>query len=87
MSGRSPLTCPSKPSVVRLLPSLRLCCYILASLCGWFAAFMYTQKEIIEHDAVINAHYGQHYDIATKLAQSIHDFSMVYVPSLTALWI
>jgi len=48
---------------------------------------MYTQKEIIEHDAVINAHYGQHYDIATKLAQSIHDFSMVYVPSLTALWI
>jgi predicted Rossmann-fold nucleotide-binding protein len=42
-----------------------------------FRPFMYTQKEIIDHDAVINDHYNKHRDIATKLAQSIHDFSMV----------
>eukprot|EP01128_Nolandella_sp_AFSM9_P009202 TRINITY_DN5821_c0_g1_i1.p1 TRINITY_DN5821_c0_g1~~TRINITY_DN5821_c0_g1_i1.p1 ORF type:complete len:435 (-),score=81.99 TRINITY_DN5821_c0_g1_i1:152-1456(-) len=42
-----------------------------------FRPFMYNQIEVMTNDKLINSHYMSHYDISTRLAQSIHDFSMV----------
>lgn len=38
---------------------------------------MYSQEEIQVSDKIINKHYLDNQDIGTKLAQSIHDFSML----------
>lgn len=42
-----------------------------------FRPFLYSQPELRAHDVAISSHYATHHDLSTRLAQSIHDYSII----------